>query len=90
MRTPSRSDRSVQQRRTRMEATLRGELRIALPQLAGKKLKEDLIKGLLRSHGVQGTDGTSSSGAVVRQATHGLDAGRPRLDRRCCGSRVDR
>ena len=36
-----------------------------------------------------GTDGRSSSGAVVRQVTLGLEAGRPCLDRQCWGKRVD-
>ena len=67
----------------------RASHRVAATRLAGKGFEgrpdQETVAWAWRA----GADGRSSSGAVVRQATLGLETGRPRPDRRCWGNRVD-
>ena len=65
-----------------MEATVRDELRIALRR---GRSDQDTDAWAWRA----GTDGRSSSGAVLRQVMFGLEAGPPRHDRRYWGNRVE-
>ena len=72
-------------RRRLMEATLRGGDEACRQGVEGRPNQETDAWAWRAT-----TDGRTSSGAVVRPLTLGLEAGRLCLDRRCWGNRADR